>query len=285
MDLHITRFGTKIAVKDGVFEVSWFDDNQVLQKESHSPLKVKSLWVQDGAIISISAHLLALQHGIDLVVMDHHGMPQARCQGFELHTTPSIQKAQVIVSVGPHAIPFVKQWTAHKLQNQADFLEKLKSRRDHEKQTLLDNQAGEIRKLKKRVQALDGKVVRDIAEELRGLEGAAGQAYFQTLSAVLPDEYRFDGRSRMPARDPFNAFLNYAYAMLYGKTEQALLLAGINPYIVLKPMHLELSNNINQRTDRLFIVPVSQSQFNRILQSGSLPPIQQYIDASKVRFI
>lgn len=228
MDLHITRYGTKIAVKDGMFEVTWFDDQQVLQKEVHSPVKIKSLWIQDGALISVAAHLLALEHGIDLVVMDHHGMPQSRMYGFELHTTPAVQKAQVIVSVGPHAVTFVQHWTAHKLQNQADFLEKLKSRRDLGKQQLLEAQATEIRKLRKRVLSLDGKTVRQVAEELRGLEGAAGQVYFQTLSAVLPEEYRFDARSRKPARDPFNSFLNYGYAVLYGKTEQALLLAGIS---------------------------------------------------------
>lgn len=231
MELHITRFGTKIAVKDGMFELSWFDDNQTLQKESHSPLKIKSLWVQDGTVITVAAHLLALQHGIDLALLDQHGMPQARMYGFELHTTPSVQKAQVIVSVGPHAVTFVKHWTAAKLQNQSDFLEKLRSRRDRQKQELLHERSEEILKLRKQIQALDGKKVKEVAETLRGLEGAAGQLFFQTLSDVLPEEYRFEGRSRMPARDPFNAFLNYGLAILYGKTELALLLAGVNPYI------------------------------------------------------
>lgn len=231
MELHITRFGAKVSVKDGLFELSWFDDDQLLQKEAHSPLKVKSLWIQEGGILTVSAQLLALEHGIDLVLMDKHGMPKARLSGFELNTTPSVQKAQVIVSVGPHAVAFVKNWVATKLYNQAGFLEKLKSRRDRNKQKLLDTQAAEIRKLRKRVLALDGKTVQDIAEEIRGLEGAAGQLYFQTLSDVLPEEYRFGARSRQPALDPFNAFLNYGYAILYSKTEQALLLAGVNPYI------------------------------------------------------
>lgn len=231
MDLHITRPGTKIAVKDGVFEVSWFDDNNTLQKETYSPVKVESLWVQDGAIVSTTAILLAMQHNIDLAVLDRYGMPVVRCYGDELHTTSAVQKAQVIVSVGHHAVAFVRLWTAEKLRNQATFLEKLKSRRDAQKQQLLDERLREIQKLRKQILALDGKQVKDIAENLRGLEGAAGQIYFQTLSDVLPEEYRFAGRSRMPARDPFNAFLNYGFAVLTGKTEQALRMAGINPYI------------------------------------------------------
>lgn len=231
MELHITRPGTKVAVKDGVFELSWFDDDNALQKETHSPLKVESLWIQDGVVVSTAAILLAMQHNIDFAVLDRHGMPVARCYGDELHTTSAVQKAQVIVSVNHHAVAFVKNWTAQKLQNQADFLEKLKSRRDTGKQHLLEERAGEIVKLRKQILKLDGKQVKDVAESLRGIEGAAGQVYFQTLSDVLPDEYRFAGRSRMPARDPFNAFLNYGFAVITGKTEQALRMAGINPYI------------------------------------------------------
>lgn len=231
MELHITRFGSKIAVKDGLFEISWFDDQQMLQKESHSPLNVKSIWVQDGTLISVTAHLLAMQHGINLVMMDLHGMPQAQCYGFELHNTPMVQKAQVIVSVSNQAIPFVRSWVSSKMQNQAEFLEKLKSRRDAQKQALLDAKSKEIVKLRKQVLLLDGKQMSEIAERLRGLEGAASAAYFQTLSDVLPAEHRFDGRSRQPARDPFNSFLNYGYTVLTSKVEQALLLAGVSPYI------------------------------------------------------
>jgi CRISPR-associated protein Cas1 len=208
MELHITRFGSKIAVKDGLFEITWFDDQQMLQREAHSPLNVKSIWVQDGTLISVTAHLLAMQHGINLVMMDHHGMPQAQCYGYELHNTPMVQKAQVIVSVSNQAIPFVRTWVSTKMQNQSDFLEKLKSRRDAQKQALLDAKSKEIIKLRKQVLLLEGKNMADIAERLRGLEGAASAAYFQTLSDVLPTEYRFDGRSRQPARDPYIGFFH-----------------------------------------------------------------------------
>lgn len=35
----------------------------------------------------------------------------------------------------------------------------------------------------------------------------------------------------MPAKDPFNTLLNYAYGILYGKVEGALIKAGIDPYM------------------------------------------------------
>jgi CRISPR-associated protein Cas1 len=34
-----------------------------------------------------------------------------------------------------------------------------------------------------------------------------------------------------PAKDAFNAMLNYGYGILYGRVEKALLLAGLDPFI------------------------------------------------------
>ena len=73
--------------------------------------------------------------------------------------------------------------------------------------------------------------VADIADTLRGLEGTAGRLYFETLSYVLSREYRFEGRSSRPSKDPFNAFLNYAFGILYSKIEKALIIAGLDPYL------------------------------------------------------
>src|SRR5205823_8245374 len=43
--------------------------------------------------------------------------------------------------------------------------------------------------------------------------------------------WRFDGRSRQPARDGFNAMLNYSYGVLYGLVERACILAGLDPHL------------------------------------------------------
>jgi CRISPR-associated protein Cas1 len=34
-----------------------------------------------------------------------------------------------------------------------------------------------------------------------------------------------------PAQDAFNAFLNYAYGILYSKVEKVLIVAGLDPYV------------------------------------------------------
>jgi CRISPR-associated protein Cas1 len=64
-----------------------------------------------------------------------------------------------------------------------------------------------------------------------GLEGSAGRAYFACLSGLLPQDYRFEGRSRHPAKDGFNAMLNYSFGVLYSLVEKACIIAGLDPFI------------------------------------------------------
>ena len=84
--------------------------------------------------------------------------------------------------------------------------------------------------IRQKIALLSGNI-----DERRGtvmaLEGAAGRIYFDTLSYVMPDRFKFDGRSRNPAKDEFNALLNYAYGVLYSHVEKACIIAGLDPYI------------------------------------------------------
>jgi CRISPR-associated protein Cas1 len=47
----------------------------------------------------------------------------------------------------------------------------------------------------------------------------------------VPQTFRFKGRSRQPAKDEFNATLNYAYGILYSLVEKACVYAGLDPYV------------------------------------------------------
>lgn len=64
-------------------------------------------------------------------------------------------------------------------------------------------------------------------EQLMGIEGQASKA----LSKTLPIEFRFETRSRRPAKDPFNAMLNLCYSILYKEIIGNLEVRGLNAYI------------------------------------------------------
>ena len=69
------------------------------------------------------------------------------------------------------------------------------------------------------------------AEALRGCEGIAARAYFSALGLLLsPDQEHmaFDGRSRRPPRDGFNAALSFGYGLLYREVMAAIIAVGLD---------------------------------------------------------
>jgi CRISPR-associated protein Cas1 len=72
-------------------------------------------------------------------------------------------------------------------------------------------------------------------DTLRGIEGYAARAYFEKLPSMLDDRvggaFTFDGRNRRPPRDPVNALLSFAYAMLAREISHAAYGVGLDPYV------------------------------------------------------
>lgn len=71
-------------------------------------------------------------------------------------------------------------------------------------------------------------------EQLRGIEGSAARCYFDAFNELilLDDGWaEFKGRSRRPPRDPANALLSFAYALLTGDCASALEGVGLDSYM------------------------------------------------------
>jgi len=73
-------------------------------------------------------------------------------------------------------------------------------------------------------------------EELLGIEGTAARRYFAEFSGMLKtdkalSEFDFDGRNRRPPKDPVNALLSLAYAMLAREWTVTLHAVGLDPYL------------------------------------------------------
>jgi len=68
------------------------------------------------------------------------------------------------------------------------------------------------------------------------VEGAAASRYFQNFSALLKSDtdptmsFDFMGRNRRPPKDPVNALLSFAYAMLTREWTITLSAVGLDPY-------------------------------------------------------
>lgn len=74
----------------------------------------------------------------------------------------------------------------------------------------------------------------DQVSTLLGIEGTAARLYFQNLPSMLntsSDDFDFNGRNRRPPRDPVNAMLSFAYALLLRDTTVSAIAAGLDPQV------------------------------------------------------
>lgn len=72
------------------------------------------------------------------------------------------------------------------------------------------------------------------SESLRGLEGAAANAYFGVLDQMIlrqKEDFFFHGRSRRPPMDNVNAMLSFAYSLLANDCASALESVGLDAYV------------------------------------------------------
>lgn len=225
MQLILDRPGISLGVKNGLYYISHEDGDQKL-----SPVKVHSICICRACKLTYDAVMLAVKHETEILFLDRKGSPQARIWSPKYGSISTIRKHQVAFAQSPEGVDWVKEKIARKMDNQSALLSLL-SGETPGWELVLDETIGKIEAKKISLLSTEGSPLSTISNRLRGLEGQAGRLYFQQISQMLPDAYQFSGRSQHPARDMFNAMLNYGYGMLYTKVEAALIKAGLDPYL------------------------------------------------------
>jgi CRISPR-associated protein Cas1 len=227
MQLFIDSFGGYIHVKNNMFEVTITKDSATLKKLI-SPQKISSIMLSPGTTITHSVVELAMMNNIDILFLENEGNPIGRVWYSKFGSTSKIRKCQLIASLTELAVRYIKSWIIRKIENQVNFIKSLKKHRS-EKSDFFDEKITILESSVHSLNELNSKFIQEISDSLRGYEGTAGRHYFETLSYCLTDDYKFKGRSNRPAKDQFNAFLNYAYGVLYSKVEKCLIIAGLEP--------------------------------------------------------
>jgi len=224
MQLIINTYGAYIKKKDDLFQVK-------TDKASFeiSPKKVSSILISTAATITTDAIKLAVDYNIDIIFLDEYGAPYARIWHSKLGSTVLIRRRQLEFSMDERGVSLAKKWIITKLENHIEFLQKLLAYRENRRtdiQPVIETITATVGKIKKLTGDLD-----KVRGSLLGYEGSAGKTYFELISKLLPEQYRFSARSRMPAKDSFNAMLNYGYGILYSMVEKACIIAGLDPYV------------------------------------------------------
>ncbi len=224
MQLVINTIGSYLRKKNNCFLVK--RDEEVFEVSVN---KVDSILITTSAYISTDAIKFAVDNNIDIIFLDRFGDPYGRVWHSKLGSTTLIRRRQLELYDKAEGLSLAKDWVNKKLENQINFLKRLKKTRP-EKDIFFDECVKKIEGQRKNLEALDG-IIEERRQRILGIEGISSREYWNAVNETMPQSFRFDGRSRDPARDEFNCLLNYGYGILYSMVEKACILAGLYPYI------------------------------------------------------
>jgi len=243
MDLYINTYGTYLHKRDEMFELE-VDG----KKTKIAPAKIRSIVISTGVFLTTDAIKLAVENNIDVVIMDDFGNPYGRFWHSRFGSTAFIRRRQLEIFESADGLNYVNEWILNKINNSIKHLKELEYKR-HSKAELIEEYIKEIENYTKKIENItvfDPKNEVDlntVFASLRGYEGNASKIYYDILSILIPEPYKFEGRNSRPAKDEFNCLLNYTFGVLYSKVEKACIIAGLDPFVGI--MH---TDNYNKKS-------------------------------------
>lgn len=225
MQIVLNTHGLVVKVKNRAFLISAGDERRLV-----SPEQVSSIAVTAPCLLSSAVVTLAAEAGIPIYFFDRVGEAQSCLRSPYFESLATLRRKQVYFSDSEAGAAWVVEQFRLKTDHQVQLLKFLQNRREKTTANISDC----IRNLEERLQDLREKISTPSAAwsaSLMGWEGTQARRYWQTLSEALPEVWQFPNRSRCPAKDPFNAMINYLYGMLYARVEQALFAAGLDPHL------------------------------------------------------
>lgn len=230
MQLVINTYGSYLRKNGECFLIKCTPEGEKEEKTFEvSVKKVNSILITTSAYVSTDAIKLAMDNNVDVIFLDYFGDPYGRVWHSKLGSTVLIRRRQLEIAEKEMGLNLAKEWVVAKFDNQIEFLDRLKNTRP-QKEVEIVRHISMLKELKEKINNLEGSL-EEKRGSIMGFEGSAGKIYFDAINFIMPDGFKFDGRSRQPAKDEFNCMLNYGYGVLYSLVEKACIIAGLDPYV------------------------------------------------------
>lgn len=217
MQLLLDTHGLVVKVRNRGFHIIGKE-----AKRQIGPERLTSIAVTADCLFSTAALRLAIEHGIPVYLLGPTGRIEGKLWSPHFVGLASLRRAQALWLELEPLHPWLSRLAGLKIRRQLALLES--------NDASVESRGG----LRETIARLDGMSSADtdsLRQTILGLEGTAARHYWQAISDAAPPDWRFAGRSRRPAQDPFNAALNYLYGMMYPAVEAAIFAAGLDPYM------------------------------------------------------
>lgn len=230
MELIVEGKGTFIGKHQGRLRVS---REQKTVKEVPLIHLERVLIISTGVSISSDVVRICSEEGIPIHFLGSRGNAVASLYSAGLTGTVLTRRAQLLAYETATGVQIAKACVRGKLTNQANLLRyiaKYRKETDAELHTELQLVVGEMQDALHELEQVHAARIEQVREQILSVEGRAAQKYWAAVRRVLPAEIDWPGRETRGAADPFNAALNYGYGILYCQVEQAITVAGLDPY-------------------------------------------------------
>jgi CRISPR-associated protein Cas1 len=230
MELIVEGRGTFLAKHQGRLRVS--REKQMVTEVPLIHLD-RVLIIDNGVAVSSDVVRVCSEEGIPIHFLGSRGNAIASLYSAGLTGTVLTRRAQLLAYETSIGVAIAKAFVAGKLANQANLLRYMaKYRKEtdpplYEELTLVTQ---EMHDHLHELEQLKAASIETIREQILSVEGRAAQRYWGAVARVIPAELEWPGRETRGATDAFNSSLNYGYGILYCQVEQALTLAGLDPY-------------------------------------------------------
>ena len=220
LPLHVQHPGARIRKDGEVLKI--VDDDEVI---GEARLGETSQVVLFGGVHVTTPVIQELcQRGVPLCYLSSGGWFYGITHGMSHKNVELRRRQYAVASEATRCLALARRFVRVKIANCRTLL-----RRNHPSpdEALLEALKGDIR----RAGQVDG------LEGLLGVEGMAAHRYFSAFAEMLhPGEgetatFDFRSRNRRPPRDPVNALLSLAYAMLVREWTVVLFSVGFDPYL------------------------------------------------------
>lgn len=220
LPLHVQHQGARIKKDGNVLQV-WDEDALLAEARLE---EVSHLVLFGGVQVSTPVIHELCHRGIPISYLSHGGWLYGITHGL-WHKNVELRRRQYDAAANPeYSLALARQFVRAKIANCRTLL-----RRNHPNppESLLRDlkhdmeQAGEA----------------DRMDSLLGIEGTAAHRYFSAFGGMFRGSdaptttFDFQQRNRRPPRDPINAMLSFAYALLTREWTATLQAVGFDPYL------------------------------------------------------
>lgn len=225
MQLVLDTPGLHLSRKEKVFHLKIGDKSKTI-----SPAKLSSIAITANITITSGAISLSLKHQIPILIFDRIGKAQARLWSPYFESIATLRRMQARFTEHPESTAWMIALFELKAQGQIDNLKTLNQRKLFFKSEL-EAAIDAIQRHQREFESFSEQIPDECRQQMMGVEGNIARIYWQALGSALPAAYRFQNRSKRPAKDHYNAAINYLYGMLYTVVEGALFAAGLDPHL------------------------------------------------------